>query len=64
MSGDMFNNPDALAAPDTHDSQISDSKIPDNNDDERYWLVGVGSISVCERILVMPHGAIGSNRCG
>ena len=27
MSGDMFNNPDVLALPDTHDSQNSENKI-------------------------------------
>ena len=35
MSGDMFNNPDVLALPDTHDSQNSENKIPDSTDDER-----------------------------
>ena len=35
MSGDMFNNPDALAVPDTHDSQTSKSRIPDSNEDAR-----------------------------
>ena len=35
MSGDMFNNPDAEAAPDTHVSQTSDNKIPDSSDDAR-----------------------------
>jgi chromosomal replication initiator protein len=35
MSGDMFNNPDAVAVPDTNDAQTSDSKVPDSNDDAR-----------------------------
>ena len=35
MSGDMFNNPDAIAVPDTHDSQNSDNKMPDSTDDAR-----------------------------
>ena len=35
MSGDMFNNPDALAVPDTHDFQNSDNKTTVSTDDAR-----------------------------
>ena len=35
MSSDMFNNPDALTLPDTHEPQNSDNKIPDSTDDEK-----------------------------
>ena len=35
MSGDMFNNPDALAVPDTHDFQNSNNEITDSTDDAR-----------------------------
>ena len=35
MSGDMYDNPDALAIPDTQDSQTLDNKIPDSTEDAR-----------------------------
>ena len=64
MSGDMFNNPDAIALPDTHDSQTLDNKIPDSTDDERVLACWGRVNQRMRKDIGDAHGATGSSRFG